>query len=250
MQTGLRMDQEVMVRLTDEDLLARGLSVAQKIAYREGLVASKEADARKWNGMIKEADEEIARLGRVIQEAHESRRQGDLFADDVARSALAEVAKRVERCTALEAKACPLHGACSCPTEDGSAIDCPLHGVNSSHGRAAPEPFESLPTEPHGFAFVDDGTEVTDATQCTVCGSEESDPIHHQEAHAFTADLVAPAECGLCRARVGHPIHTSEDEGGAAAEEGPAPDQAPEVEPEPEGDDLEAEETEGDEVQA
>jgi hypothetical protein len=98
MQQGLKLDEEVPVKLTDDQLLARGQTLAEQVAYRETLVTLAKADAAKWRAQITGVDEEIARLGRVILSAYEMRKQGDLFVLDPAgaTAALAEVARRVE----------------------------------------------------------------------------------------------------------------------------------------------------------
>lgn len=97
MQQGLKLDEEVPVKLTDDQLLQRGQTLAEKIEYRGTLVSSAKADAAKWKEQISEVDSEIARLGRVILDAYEMRKQGDLrFEKAEAAATLAEVAKRVE----------------------------------------------------------------------------------------------------------------------------------------------------------
>jgi hypothetical protein len=103
MQRGLKLDEEVPVKLTDEQLLARGETMAEKIGYRAGLVASASADAKKWRAQVLEVDGEIARLARVILGAYELRKQSDLkFGDQAtidqaaATAALAEIARHAE----------------------------------------------------------------------------------------------------------------------------------------------------------
>jgi len=145
MQTGLRMDQTIPMKLSDDALLERGRILAEKIRFRETLVASKRADVKKWNAQIEEADTEIARLGRVITETYEERRQGDLkFGEqpstEEAKSALGQLA--VEACLAEE-KPSPSEphefegadhlGACS---RCGSVIDDQVHEVPSDDDEA------------------------------------------------------------------------------------------------------------------
>jgi hypothetical protein len=103
MQRGLQLDQEVPVKLTDEQLLARGETMAEKIGYRASLVASASADAKKWRKQVLEVDGEISRLARVILSAYELRKQSDLkFGEQAtidqatATTALAEIARHAE----------------------------------------------------------------------------------------------------------------------------------------------------------
>lgn len=103
MQRGLKLDEQVPVKLTDDELLARGETMAEKIGYRAGLVASASADAKKWRKQVVDVDQEIARLARVILGAYELRKQGDLrFSDQAAidqaaaTAALAEIGRRAE----------------------------------------------------------------------------------------------------------------------------------------------------------
>ena len=96
MQQAMKLDEEVPVKLTDDQLLERSETLAGKIEYRERLVLSAKADAAQWREQISEVDQEIARLGRVILDAFEFRKQGDLFALDQAgaTAALAEIERR------------------------------------------------------------------------------------------------------------------------------------------------------------
>jgi hypothetical protein len=103
MQQGLKLDEEVPVKLTDDQLLQRSETLAGKMEYRKTLVASAKEDAEKWKAQIAEVDSEIARLGRVILDAFEMRKQGELrFGDQAAvdraeaTAALARIGRRAE----------------------------------------------------------------------------------------------------------------------------------------------------------
>jgi hypothetical protein len=155
------MDVEatVPVKLRDEQLLAKGQSLALKIAERDGVVEEKRQKNRELQAEIDRIDGEISKLAEEVRTGYEDRRQGELFVGDLspeqAAAALGQVAARV--CTDIRATSCPIHGECTCAAENVHAIDCPLHGVNSEHAkaRAAAPAAEEEPEVAHAFSAGD-----------------------------------------------------------------------------------------------
>ena len=116
MNKGTAMDALGRVRLTDVELIERGQNMAAKLLHVGALRQKKKDDAKNTQALIDTELDEAERLARVITEAEESRKQGDLFVTDkVATEALAEVARRA--CTDVDALSCPVHGPCSCEQE-------------------------------------------------------------------------------------------------------------------------------------
>lgn len=112
------MQTEVPVKLSDEELLERGESLAQKMLHIETLRTKKKNDAKRTQGLIDEELEEAARLARTITGQEDARKQGDLFVgDQAATDALAQVGA----------------AACTCDSEDKGVhkVDCPVHGVDA-----------------------------------------------------------------------------------------------------------------------
>ena len=117
------MSQEVPVKLTDDELLERGKTLAEKNLHIESLQAKKKADAKRTQGFIDEELAEAARLARVITGQEEVRKQADLFVGDVvATDALAQVGE----------------AACTCESKDVAAVDCPVHGTIPGNGETKP----------------------------------------------------------------------------------------------------------------
>lgn len=85
------MDTPVRVKLTDEELVEKGLRLANRIAERDALVQQKKDHAKSDQALIDEVDETISALAQELRDREEDRRQGDLFADQ---TALHDVAAR------------------------------------------------------------------------------------------------------------------------------------------------------------
>ena len=149
-------DPELPVQLNTDEMLDRSKTLALKIGYRESLVESKKADAKKWQEQIDEADEEIARLARVITDGFENRDQMELFVDDL-------------------------------PPGEAAAALATVAAVVSSSG-------EIVPSELHRFRAV--GGNGISAYMCEYCGSGETDPVHvpRDVTEASTPGEVPPAE--------------------------------------------------------
>ena len=91
----LTMDDEVVKKLTDEELIERALTMANKNLHIARLRKKKNDDAKSVQMLIDEELDEVARLSRVLVANEEARKQGDLsFGDEIATSVLAEVHRR------------------------------------------------------------------------------------------------------------------------------------------------------------
>ena len=121
------MNDEVSIKLTKDELLERGATLAAKNLHVALLREKKRGDAKSTQALIDAELDECERLSRVITGQKELRRQGDLFVDDhQAAETLAKVGA----------------ASCTCESEDVAAIDCPVHGTipaKSSDPQAANE---------------------------------------------------------------------------------------------------------------
>lgn len=211
MQRGTSVaDPQLPVELTEDEKLERQFTLANKVGYRESLVESAKADAKKWKAQIEEVDAEIARLARVIREGYEDRAQMDLFANDALPKD--EAARRLAEVAARAAK----HPFVASET----AIDtCAREGCGAQAGgevHVAPPP-----AEPHTFA--PDGT---GEGKCWACGSGKDDPVHVEpaaapdapsdpsEAHAYAQapeEAGRPPVCAVCGEDENDPRHHVEE---------------------------------------
>ena len=177
------MDDTVRVRLTDAKVADKGREIARLRAEITTIEEEKAESVADYNKHIKTLEAEVDKLCTEIREGIETKAQRELFATDevldrptgteftavAAAGALTDIAKRAATCTELEASTCPRCGTCTCTAgKDVAQIDCPLHGVNSTHAKA-------LPTEPHAYV------ETNKPGECDVCGSGVDDPIHASE---------------------------------------------------------------------
>lgn len=202
MQRGTTVaDRELPVKLRDDEMLDRAHTLAQKVAYREGLVESKKSDAKKWQDQIDEADEEIARLARVINDGFENRSQMDLRFDQLPKD---QAAQRLAEIAVIAAKHpfVPSEAAIDTCAKDG----CGAAAVADVH--VAP-----LPSQPHTFAPDGKGE-----GKCWACGSGADDPVHAEPkaapeptvAHAFMADAGAEGVCSLCGGPESSLVHNAD----------------------------------------
>ena len=159
------MQTEVPVKLSDEELLERGESLAQKMLHIETLRDKKKADAKRTQGLIDEELEEAARLARVITGQEEARKQGELFVGDlVATDALAQVAEAACTCEPAPCE-CQVFvdsgnddpparcecshtdvehskdGTCEAKDEGVHKVNCPVHGTLVAQAEA-PTPID------------------------------------------------------------------------------------------------------------
>jgi len=132
MRKGAAMDEEVRVRLTDQELIDRGNVMSAKVEHIGQLRKKRREDLRSINAIIESEQDEVERLARVIRKAEEARNQGELFVDDqVATETLAEVARRA--CTEIDALTCPVHGTCSCVPDVGRLMCVGAHSGALAH---------------------------------------------------------------------------------------------------------------------
>lgn len=221
MQRGTTVaDRELPVKLRDDEMLDRAHTLAQKVAYREGLVDSKKSDAKKWQDQIDEADEEIARLARIINDGFENRAQMDLFADQLPKD---QAAQRLAEIAVIAAK----HPFIA---SESSIDSCAKDGCGAAAG--ADVHVAPLPSQPHTFSPDGSGE-----GKCWACGSGADDPVHAEPKvveptvrHAFMADAGAEGVCSLCGGPATSLVHgTAERDPNAphAAELGEQPEGEP-----------------------
>lgn len=136
------MNDEVSVKLTDEELLERGATLAAKHLHIDHLRDKKRADAKSTQALIDAELDEAGHLAREIDAQEALRKQGDLFVGDTrARAALAKVGE----------------AACMCESDDVAKVDCPVHGTISretkpGNGETNGSAHETADAEPEGLA--------------------------------------------------------------------------------------------------
>jgi len=202
----MAMEDTVRVKLTEAAEARKAREIARIRATIASLEADKDKRVKEFNGEIKTLETEIDRLCSEIREGIEVKAQRELFVSDevvggntgteftavAVAGALTDIAKRAAEeavCSPLSSIECPIHGTCTCVIEsDVAKVDCPLHGADSQHAREV----KVQPTDPHDF------TAGTIPTECGVCGSGLSDPIH--DALAIQAGQAAAQEAAQLEA--------------------------------------------------
>lgn len=207
MQTGSRMDEEVVVKLTDEELVERGVSMARHAAEVERLRKKKADDAKSTQALIDVELDEMQRLGRVLLDQAERRKQGDLkFGDIEAAQAITDIA----------AAAGDTPG--SLPSEPHEYVEDPAKpgaAICATCGSDEEDAIHDLAKHLHPFK-----PRVGDTTECATCGYEEAAMLHRR--HAFEVDVVDATDlCGACELAKEDPIHQAEA-AASPAEEAPA----------------------------
>ena len=203
----MAMEDTVRVKLTEAGEARKAREIARIRAEIASLEADKDKRVKEFNSDIKTLETEIDRLCSEIREGIEVKAQRELFVSDevvggntgteftavAVAGALTDIAKRAADeavCSPLSSTMCPIHGTCSCVIEsDVAKVDCPLHGADSQHAREV----KVQPTDPHDF------TAGTVPTECGVCGSGLSDPIHDAlgiQAGQAAAQEAAQLEAG------------------------------------------------------
>lgn len=113
------LDKVVFVKLTDAEIVERAETMAAKIQHVAALREKKAREAKATQALIDEELDELERLARVVSEARDGRRQGELFVGDLrpeeATRALVEVARHTCVCeggsnTDVHSPGCPVHG--------------------------------------------------------------------------------------------------------------------------------------------
>ena len=111
---GESMDAPIRVRLSDEAVIERARTLAEKLGIVATLRSQKKADGERTQTLIDQQLDEVEELRLEILDGAAEKRQGDLFVDevvgvprDVANASLAEVAKRADEAAGPKRK----HGA-------------------------------------------------------------------------------------------------------------------------------------------
>jgi hypothetical protein len=112
------MNDPVRVKLSEADLAGRAVSIAQAFGVVEALRAKKAADAKSTQAQIDNQLDNIASMCRVVLEAEENAKQGDLFVDGTLGQVGGELAKR-----------CTCEGGIEAEVK---AVDCPIHGMGAA----------------------------------------------------------------------------------------------------------------------
>lgn len=111
------MNDPVRVKLSEHDLAERAGIMATKLEHVRVLRRKKSDDAKSTQALIDTELDELAAMARVILEAEDEAKQGELFADGTLTGISAELAKR-----------CTCEGG---PEADVKSPSCTLHGVDS-----------------------------------------------------------------------------------------------------------------------
>lgn len=120
------INDPVRVKLSDHDLAERATMMATKLEHVKVLRKKKADDAKNTQVLIDEELDTLQALARVVLDAEEDGKQGDLFVGDAeAMQALHDVAQ----------------AACTCPepetNPDNVSPSCPVHGIGSPAAEAA-----------------------------------------------------------------------------------------------------------------
>ena len=184
----MSMDDEVPVKLTDEDREARQTSLLYHLGEAERLEQKLRDDTSAAKKLIAAEWAECYRLRRVLLDDQENRRQGELFVtDEQATAALAEVAKAA-------GERCPYHATLP-GTDTVTNQQCTLlaghDGDEHDYGSVAP-----VPTEPHPFRCT---PESPVACVFDGCGRTEGDhETPHLSSLARAGIGADPPTCPAC----------------------------------------------------
>lgn len=188
MQQGVSMNDPVVVKLSDSEIAERAQVMARHIAEVERLEEKKKRDSKATQKLINQELAELARLGRVVSDAFEVRKQGDLrFGDTVV------------------------------PSSDEAV---------AALARVAEEAKKPKPSEPHAFVLDENAPPAVvagvEVRTCKVCGSGELDPVHDpvkgeaadagpdpNMSHAFVDETDIAGCCGLCGDKADASIHNA-----------------------------------------
>jgi hypothetical protein len=124
------MNDPVRVKLSEHDLAERAGQMAAKLEHVRVLRTKKSDDAKSTQTLIDEELDTLAAMARVILDAEDDARQGDLFVDGTLGQVASEIA-----------------GRCICaggPTADVKDPNCRVHGVERNADGTAKDAGEHI----------------------------------------------------------------------------------------------------------
>jgi hypothetical protein len=160
------MNDPVWVKLSEHDLAERAGIMAAKLEHVRVLRRKKSDDAKSTQALIDTELDELGAMARVILEAEDEAKQGELFVDGTLSGISAGIAARCSCEGGLEA--------------DVKSPDCKLHGV---------EPETETEAEPAKCDGWHVGAKCADV-ECWLRAGE----VKHEDGAEVAADYVVPVQ--------------------------------------------------------
>jgi hypothetical protein len=172
------INDPVRVKLSDSELAQRAVSIAQSIEVVRHLREKLARDAKSTKALIDAELDQIQAKARIILEAEEEAKQGDLFVDGTLGTVAGEIAKR-----------CTCEGGVEAEVK---ATDCPMHGV----GAKAPVIHDAdCAASPDG----ETGEQTGGPCDCSVAeqlAQTDAEGFTHSDACATKSSVPGECDCG------------------------------------------------------